>query len=134
MEARRHRRDVSVTASDSHRPQQKGKVDAGGLQKSVKRFDSNYMLVKRDPVSYANIEWARRVAPAFGSKRKIWVLLAEGRVDTSQCAKLPKNFVVKPLESPDVDVQSGDAVIVVDDVEPLLEAAVAAAVRILLSR
>ena len=71
------------------------------------------MLVKRDPVSYANIEWARRVAPAFGSKRKIWVLLAEGRVDTSQCAKLPKNFVVKPLESPDVDVQSGDAVIVV---------------------
>ena len=88
-------------------------VEDEGARKNVRRFDKNYMLVKRDPVSYANIEWARRVAPAFGSKRKIWVLLAEGRVDTSQCAKLPKNFVVKPLESPDVDVQSGDAVIVV---------------------
>ena len=30
-------------------------VDAGGLQKSVKRFDSNYMLVKRDPIAYANV-------------------------------------------------------------------------------
>lgn len=88
-------------------------VEDEAARKNVRRFDKNYMLVKRDPVSYANIEWARRVAPAFGSKRKIWVLLAEGRVDTSQCAKLPKNFVVKPLESPDVDVQSGDAVIVV---------------------
>ncbi|EGB06445.1 hypothetical protein AURANDRAFT_65647 [Aureococcus anophagefferens] len=88
-------------------------VDDEAARKNVRRFDKNYMLVKRDPVSYANVEWARRVAPAFGSKRKIWVLLAEGRVDTSGCAKLPKNFVVKPLESPDVDVQSGDAVIVV---------------------
>ena len=65
VEARRNRRDVvSVTASDSHRPQQTGKVDAGGLQKSVKRFDSNYMLVKRDPVAYANVWWAQRIAPA----------------------------------------------------------------------
>ncbi|KAH8050741.1 DUF1995-containing protein [Aureococcus anophagefferens] len=64
-------------------------VDDEAARKNVRRFDKNYML------------------------RKIWVLLAEGRVDTSGCAKLPKNFVVKPLESPDVDVQSGDAVIVV---------------------
>ena len=114
VEALRHRRDVvSVTASDSHRPQQKGKVDAGGLQKSVKRFDSNYMLVKRDPIAYANVWWAQRIAPALGSRRKIWVLLAEGRVDTSACSKLPRNFVVKPLESKDVQVTSRDAVIVV---------------------
>ena len=101
MEARRNRRDVvSVTASDSdsHRPQQTGKVDAGGLQKSVKRFDSNYMLVKRDPVAYANVWWAQRIAPALGSRRKIWVLLAEGRVDTSACSKLPRNFVVNWVE------------------------------------
>ena len=33
VEALRNRRDVvSVTASDSHRPQQKGKVDAGGFR------------------------------------------------------------------------------------------------------
>ena len=102
-----------MTASDSHRPQQTGKVDAGGLQKSVKRFDSNYMLVKRDPVAYANVWWAQRIAPALGSRRKIWVLLAEGRVDTSACSKLPRNFVVKPLESKDVQVTSRDAVIVV---------------------
>ena len=114
VEALRNRRDVvSVTASDSHRPQQKGKVDAGGLQKSVKRFDSNYMLVKRDPIAYANVWWAQRIAPALGSRRKIWVLLAEGRVDTSACSKLPRNFVVKPLESKDVQVTSRDAVIVV---------------------
>ena len=52
-------------------------------------------------------------APALGSRRKIWVLLAEGRVDTSACSKLPRNFVVKPLESKDVQVTSRDAVIVV---------------------
>ena len=41
------------------------------------------------------------------------MLLAEGRVDTSACSKLPRNFVVKPLESKDVQVTSRDAVIVV---------------------
>ena len=100
-------------SSGPTKPQQTGKVDAGGLQKSVKRFDSNYMLVKRDPVAYANVWWAQRIAPALGSRRKIWVLLAEGRVDTSACSKLPRNFVVKPLESKDVQVTSRDAVIVV---------------------
>lgn len=100
-------------SSGPTKPQQTGKVDAGGLQKSVKRFDSNYMLVKRDPIAYANVWWAQRIAPALGSRRKIWVLLAEGRVDTSACAKLPRNFVVKPLESKDIQVTSRDAVIVV---------------------
>ena len=89
---------IDATLSHSHRPQQTGKVDAGGLQKSVKRFDSNYMLVKRDPVAYANVWWAQRIAPALGSRRKIWVLLAEGRVDTSACSKLPRNFVVNRVE------------------------------------
>ena len=88
-------------------------VDEESQRKNVRRFDKNYMLVKREPIGYANIEWARRIAPAFGNRRKIWVLLAEGRVDTSACSKLPKNMVVKPLESPDVDVQANDAVIVV---------------------
>lgn len=39
--------------------------------------------------------------------------MAEGRVDTSACTKLPKNFVVKPLESKDIAITSKDAVIVV---------------------
>ena len=56
------------------------------------------MLVKRDPVAYANVWWAQRIAPALGSRRKIWVLLAEGRVDTSACSKLPRNFVVNRVE------------------------------------
>lgn len=90
-----------------------GQTNTAGLQKSVKKFDANYMLVKRDPVAYANIWWAQRIAPALGSRRKIWVLLAEGRVDTSACTKLPKNFVVKPLESKDIAITSKDAVIVV---------------------
>ena len=90
-----------------------GQSNDAGLQKSVKRFDGNYMLVKRDPIAYANIEWARRIAPAFGARSTVWVLLAEGRVDTAACSKLPKNFVVRPLDSKNIDIGARDAVIVV---------------------
>ena len=71
------------------------------------------MLVKRDPIAYANVWWAQRIAPALGSRRKIWVLLAEGRVDTSACSKAAAEFCGETLESKDVQVTSRDAVIVV---------------------
>ena len=53
--------------------------------------------------------------PALAALRgkTTWVLFAEGaRVDVSVCANLPRNLRVAGLESPDVAVAPGDAVIV----------------------
>ena len=67
-----------------------GGKDLDGKSTQATTRDGKYMLIKRSPLGYANLYWAKRLLPAFGLGTTVWV------VQASQCRSRDPSLFGRP--------------------------------------